>query len=292
MKHLKYLAGTSLLSLACIGLFVACGDTEGESCLLDTDCVAPDVCEAEVCTATCTADSDCLVGEVCGARQNGDGTVCVPDNDPANNPTSCADETDPNAFCEAQAGANAFCDTTTGECVGGANNVPNSYYVIQVADTTTVPEACGDVNDPGSDIQGIELLDSGGNSLGWGNLVAEAVDLEGNDEANYEVIGGTAPALDGDGCVDTFSGNVLALGCGGWVAVEFLDGSGAPVALENDQTIFVYEYGGVCSTGTTDDTWNAFLCTDTAAISDGNDASCATLLGDGSGVGSLTVTLP
>jgi hypothetical protein len=292
MKHLKYLAGSSLLSLACIGLFIACGDSEGESCLLDTDCVAPDVCEGEVCVLTCTTDEDCLEGEVCGARQNGTGTVCVVDTSGnANTGTGCADDADPNGFCEAQLGAGAFCDTTTNMCVGGANNVTDPVFVVQVQDVTTASEACDGVSDPGSDIQGIELQDDQGNSLGWGSIVNEAVALDGNEETNFDILDGTPPALDADGCVDSFSGNVLSLGCTGWVAVEFLDDGGSPVALAAGQTVFVYEYGGVCSTGTTDDEWTVSTCSDTAGISGGDDSSCTNVLGTGAGVGSVGVTL-
>jgi hypothetical protein len=290
MKHLKYLVGTSLVSLACIGLFVACGDDgEGDACLLDSDCVAGEVCEAEVCVATCTTDEECGIGEICGDRQNGDGMVCVPDTGAnANTATGCADQADPNAYCEMQLGAGAFCDTVNDECVLEGED---PVYVVQVSDVTTDTDACDNVSDPGSDIQGIELQDNMGNSLGWGNLVAEGIITEGNEELNYDVVSGTPPALDADGCVDTFSGNVLSLGCTGFVAVEFLDDGGNVVPLADGQTIFVYEYGGVCSTGTTDDEWTVYSCDDTAGVMGGDVSSCTNTLGSGAGVGSVGVTL-
>ncbi len=284
MKALKNLIALALVSTASVGLLVACTeDEEPPSCLLDSECGENEVCEAELCVATCASDEDCAADEVCGARMNGEGTVCqaAPDE------TSCADEADPNAYCEGELGAGAICDDA-GECVLPAAEV----YAVQITDVTTATDACEGVNDPGSDIQGVELLDAGGNSLGWGALIGDGVITEGNDEANYTVIDGTAPTLDGDGCVDTFSGNVLSLGCGGSIGVEFRDDAGTPIPLETGQTIAVYEYGGACSTGTTEDEWTVASCSDLEQVKSDIFDSCSNVLGEtGSGVGTVGVTL-
>jgi hypothetical protein len=284
MKNLKNVVGVAFVTAASIGLMVACGgDDDPVDCLLDSECADGEVCEAELCVATCDTDGDCSAGEVCGDRTNGDGTVCVA----APDDTSCADEADPAAFCEAELGAGAICDTVSGDCQLLADPV----YIAEIADVTTDTAACEGVADPGSDIQGIELQDAMGNSLGWGSIVNEAVVLEGNDEANFAIIDGTAPGLDNEGCVDSFSGNVLALGCTGSIYVEFLDDAGAPVALVDGQTIAVYEYGGGCSTGTTDDEWTVATCDDTVAVNDGTFDSCSNILGTGAGVGTVEVAL-
>lgn len=292
MKHLKYLAGSSLLSLACIGLFIACGDDVGtDSCVLDTDCVAPEVCEGEICVPTCTTNEDCGIGEECTPRVNGTGSVCTVASANTNNSTTdCSAQEDPNAFCEAQAGAGAFCDTASGECVGDNNGGTDPVYAIQISDVTTVSDACEGSSDPGSDIQGVELQDSTGNSLAWGNLIANGVETDGNTQLNFGVVEGEPPSLDGSGCVESFDGNVLALGCLGYIGVEFNDDMGNPIALEEGQTIFVYEYGGVCSTGTTDDEFTVYTCDDYNAVSGGDVGSCTNTLGTGSGVASFGVT--
>lgn len=257
-------------------------------CLLDTDCVAPDVCEGTICVATCTVDADCAVGEVCESRTNGSGTICR-EGDANVEPEGCSGESDPNAFCEAQLGAGAFCDTATGGCVGDVG-LTDSYYVVQIQDVTAGADLC-ESQDPGSDIQGVELVDSGGNSLGWGSIVAENVILTGNDETNFGVVDGTPRSLDADGCVDSFTGNVLSLGCNGWIAVEFLDNFDNPVVLEDGQYVFVYEYGGTCSSGTTDDEFTFSICSDTSGILGGDDSSCTNVLGSGRGVTSFEIVL-
>lgn len=257
------------------------------TCLLDTDCVAGEVCELEACVATCTSDADCLADELCRPRVNGQGTTCQVGN--SNNASlGCDAQRDPNAFCEALAGVGAFCDTASGDCVG---DTEPSIFIAQIQDVTSRTDLCEGTNDPGSDIQGVELLDEFGNSIGWGSLVAENVVLDGNIQANFEVIDGTPPALDGDGCVDSFSGNVLALGCVGSIAVEFLDESANPVALQDGFSISVYEYGEVCSTGVEGDEYTVSTCSDTAGARNGDEGSCSNVLGSGEGLSTFTVNL-
>jgi hypothetical protein len=259
-----------------------------EECLLDVDCLAAEVCEAGVCVPSCQLDDDCAFGEACEVRLNGPGSICVPA--PVNNvfPGECTAQPDPIAFCEAQFGEGSFCDTASGDCVTVEEPLA---FVVQIQDITVTFDSCDAVPDPGSDIQGIELLSSVGESLGWGSIVAEGVLLDGNDEANFGILDGTPSDLDVDGCVDSFAGNVLSLGCTGWIAVEFIDASGNPVPLEQDQIILVYEYGDVCSDMADDDEYAVSICSDTAGIAGGDDSSCTNVLGTGFGVSSLDVLL-
>jgi hypothetical protein len=56
--------------------------------------------------------------------------------------------------------------------------------------------------------------------------------------------------------------------------------------------IEVFEFGGICSTGTTVDEYDVFLCTDTAAVLNNEDTSSCTIdLGGSSGQQTFTVTL-
>ena len=169
----------------------------------------------------------------------------------------------------------------------GNNGMPALQYIVQIADTSSGDEACG-VTDPGSDIAGVELQSETGDSLGWGEIVWDELGPEANDYADTGIIDGQPADVGADDCPSDFNDTtVVALGCGGWILVEFKDSAGQPVGLDATagQQIRVYEYGGVCSTGSTDDTYDVSICTDTMAARGGEAGSCTeTIVSGGSGV--------
>lgn len=258
MNGLKRLMAVMLVGGAGFGLFVACGGNNepGESCVLDSDCGADQACEGQVCVPTCATAADCLAGEVCEAGVNTALTVCRADNT-SNNTT----------------GNNTTANNTT------VNNVPTVYYNVRIQSTTT--GAGCEVTDPGPDIFGVGLEDSTGNVLGYGIVDWDSIQYDNNDNTDLGVIDGNGPDLGADYCPDMFDGNVVALGCatdasGSWIIVSFVDSGSQPVALDAtaDQVIRVYEWGGQCTTGSTDDTYNVDICTDTMAAKSGDDSSC------------------
>ena len=161
-------------------------------------------------------------------------------------------------------------------------------YIAKVESTTTAVDGCA-VEDPGPDIFGVGLEDGLGEQLGWGSVVWEEIQTDANSHADTSILDGTPLDLAADACPDMFDGNVVALGCeetGNWLALEFLDAESNRVPLDatQDQWIRVYEWGGQCTTGSLDDTYTLTLCTDTAAITAGDDESCTIqLVVDGAG---------
>lgn len=303
---------TTRLALSSSLLFFACGDVEPKPkelppnlstnntstnnqgtnnvftfCVLDVDCVAGEVCENEVCTPTCETDEDCGAGEFCETRINGPGMYCE-FGEPANNVLTpgCVNQDSPDEYCESMLGSGATCDTATDECV----QPEPAIFAVQIADVTTATSAC-DTSSPGSDIYAVELRDDQGNTLGWGSLVAENVIITGNLELAFESLDGIAPTLDGDGCVDRLSGNVLSLGCTGSIAVDFLDAAANPVPLETGQTVTVYEYGATCSADTTTDEFTVFTCSNIAAVRDGDTSDCTNRIGTGTGIQTFQIFL-
>lgn len=270
MNALKRLLAVMLVGGAGFGLFVACGGEE-TSCTFDADCADGEACEGTVCVPTCTTDDDCLDGEECGEGVNTEQNVCKVSGD-SNNTNN-----------------NGTTNNTTS--TNNGTTPATLYYTVAITSTTTEAAACGDVSDPGPDIFGVGLEDTQGNPLGWGVIDYDGIQFDGNDEVDTGVIDGNAPEVGADGCPDTFAGNVVALGCegsdeGSYIVVSFVGADGNPVALDATagQAIRVYEYGGVCSTGSTDDTYNLDICTDTDASKGGDISSCTiSLLIDAAG---------
>jgi hypothetical protein len=163
----------------------------------------------------------------------------------------------------------------------------DAVFYAQIFDVSDSQLSC-ETSDPGSDIQGIELQDAQGNTLGWGNLVWDGVEVVDNEQYNLGIIDGAPADLNLDGCGDSFPGNVLSLGCFGWIAVEFLDDNGLPTPIETGHSIVTYEYGAQCVTGGASDEYSVALCDD-PRVTNGDDSSCTNFLGTASGLSSLTV---
>ncbi len=240
--------------------------TPDNSCMVDEDCTGDEVCFSTECLPLCTSRADCERSELCLPRLDGDGSVCQP--------TECIDD----APCIEFYGNGALC-ADDGFCRAPAERPDAGIQRFKLEDNTVVVEAC-DSSDPGADISGVQLVDANGNSRGWADLVSEMAQTAGNGEYNPGIINGEEPALDFDGCPDIFSGNVFSLGCRGSFIFEFVDAAGEPIQVQVGDEIFVYEYGGTCSTGTTDDAFNLYACI---------GGSCDTFLGSGTGVDSFVV---
>ena len=268
MENTKRFLGILIVALASTALFVACSDDE--SCLADSDCAdAADVCEGDICVQGCAIGSgECAEGEECVARASGDGGYCAAGGD--NNTTNNVNNTTPTN--------------------NGTTPVGTQGYIVQILDTSSGDESCGaTVNDPGSDIVFVSLEDSTGNVLGYGSLVTDGITGDPNNFADGFNLDGTAPSFTGD-CPEFNADNVTALGCGGFVAVEFWDTSGNPVMYETGMDIRVFEFGGLCSTGSVTDEYDVILCSDTDAVKNNDDiSSCTNTLAGGSGETTFTI---
>lgn len=259
-----------------VGLNAGVGDAgtdAADGCDIDGDCPTGTVCDQEIreCVPSCDTSENCAEPDVCIPRPEAAGNICK----------SVPCEGDgPDETCEALLGTGSTCESGFCSPAPGGTEVVTT---IQVIDVTNDTAACG-VGDPGADMQGIELQDIDGNTLAWGTIIGNAVETTGNDEVNLDVIDGTTPNLDENGCVDSFSGNVLSLGCTGWIGVEFLDAQGGPIPLENDQTVVVYEFGAECSTGSSADAYTVAVCDDSEQVAAGVDDSCTNTLGTSSGI--------
>lgn len=272
---------------------LACGSTTGggEPCDDDSQCSAGFVCDQGVneCIETCSSDLECSTGEKCLPRQgtsSGDKTCQIDDSvdNNMNNPNSCTTVDDcPNSddyICNDQ----SMCEEI-------GINVP-SEFVVLIEDTTT-GVGCTK-SDPGSDFAFARVVGSNGDVLGFGQQIFIQItpsDKTNNYQNYSSLFDGTPPDLDGsEQCPNGGfkEGNVVAVGCFGYVLTQFVTTNGEPIALESGMKIEVGEYGAQCN-GSTDDSYRVSVCSDTAGAKGADIASCDRTIGSASGFGSFSL---
>lgn len=268
------------------------GDCDGQACL-----ERPDTGDEMICQALdedfCDEDSDCDEDfERCEDNPTdpeGD-DVCV--EMPIGQSCTSQDE------CPR---ADEFCNTEAEECVQG--DLP-SYTTVLIQDETegfgTHPDGndrCEDstfgYDTAGAKIMYVELTDSStGDIIAYGSFVDFEIAGDTFFGEVHEILNGNAPAYDGQ-CpdVEEFEGqntnftdsNVVALGCGGWVTVQFFD-NGSPIELNNNHTIWVGEYGPSCDDTDTfqrgNDFYDVYICGDSSQSSTDLDTCDIRLSGE------------
>jgi len=177
---------------------------------------------------------------------------------------------------------NSTTNTTNNSTNNTTNNTTNNSTNNSTNNTTnnSTNTATGD---PGSDIVYVSLEADTGDYLGFGMLAYDGIDSTDNGYDLGSNLDGTQPDF-ADVCPEFLETNVTALGCGGIIAVRFLDTAGDPVAIEDNMQIRVFEFGQQCPSGSDADDYSVSLCTDAdAVINDSNLASCTVSVGAGSG---------
>lgn len=264
-------------------------DCNGDFCLERPDGGAEMTCQS-LGQDPCDDDSDCDPGvETCEDNPIGDDPAMVCVEMPRGQ--SCDNQEDCPRFDE-------FCDTGAGECKEGEHE---PYVTILIQDET---DEFGDVDDEGNnrcddktlghETAGAKLMYVELTNRDTGDLIAHGtyVDFMIGDNAFFgdvtEVLDGNAPPYSGE-CPDvesdvehqeggTFDTNfteqhIVALGCGGWVTLQFRD-NGDTIELTEDHTIWVGEFGPSCvadpgehDSQTGDDAFDVYLCKDASRSS-------------------------
>lgn len=310
MKKFQKWMGILLVGFAASSLFVACGDEEEATCLVDSDCYDEELCNQDTgfCALNCTDDAGVCAGdEVCAPRGTEAGSICVFEGGTTPECTIDADCTGEGETCS---DAGVCVGGTTPECTTAedcpiegdvcVNEVCESpaapYFFAELLDTTTDEGACASTN-PGSDIFGIMLTKAADNSVAYGRAVnGESKDRSGgeiNERGDFDfVLDGTAPSLN-DVCPESFDAT-FSMGCGGVVLVEFLDENGGLVEIETGDLITPMEWGGTCPTGDDLDTWKVSVCDNTVSRNtlEGDYTACQGISqGEGLGISDVTVSL-
>lgn len=292
MRQKYWYLGSICTVAMTVASILACGGDPSlqEECVLDDDC-SFGVCDTETgfCVETCQSDSECPRGEICDVRPNAPGTtdkVCQadPNNNNNNNNNQCQDNEDCNA---GEACVNGSCVPTTPQ--------EEIYRYIMIEDTSSGSNSCesrtaNGLKDAGSDIFAVELLDSQGQVIGYG----EAIDYKQGsgevDTTDFGIFDGNPRNVDQRQCPAATPDNssfrvdsVVSLGCGGYLLLSFKGANGRPVNLANGMEIFVGEYAPICNknggSSTGSDRYTVNVCTDTESAANQDVRSCTRRLG-------------
>ena len=214
----------------------------------------------------CTEDDECRRDERCLSG-------FVPSERVCRQPRTCEEAEDIDVFCREQQGAQAadyWCDLQ--DPAGPVCAEEPSYSWILIQDVSAGVQAC-DTSLPGTDLLGVKLVDNAGNLLGWGAAGPEGIvgstsfDPMGNlyQDAGARLNGQANGFGPGQQCPDpgVLLGDLmpepLALGCLGWILIEFHDTNGTPIRIRRGSRIEVLEYGVNCG-GAGADLYDVYTC--------------------------------
>lgn len=212
-------------------------------CTLDGDCDQGQACEVSECVPVCGSDADCGSAEVCLPGLTTERRVCQVTDDQ---------------------------DTV---------NVESRYALVR---DSTDGAGC-ETTDPGSDLAFVVLEDLDGDVAGWGRAVKAGLGEEANDFSSYDHLDGDRPDWGADSCPEFRDSTIVSLGCGGYVAIEFVDENGEDVqARSGVQQIRLGEHGAQCDDGDDLDRYEVLLCPG-AEQPDDVPEMCAVSVGVGQG---------
>ncbi len=183
-------------------------------------------------------------------------------------------------------GAPDVADAAGGADVGDMAVGGETLTIARIVDKSG--DECGmfepeQTRDPGADIFAVSLETESGEPIAWGRIVyGDAIIGEENDFGSSAMLDGSPLQLEPDrNCPDPLEdGNMLSLGCGGWIAVEFVDETGATVDLTvaSRNRIRVYEAGNQCEVDSSSDRYDLAVCTNPMTVIEGDPGSCGILL--------------
>ncbi len=261
-------------------------------------------CGGSDCVDSCVGNFDCEPGLTCQSFQNGEVNICAePPKEPSNNgvqtnngETTPKNQTTKNNTIQTNNGTvqtNNGTGTTNNGTVAtnnGTTTAPLVSYTHFLLRDQTVGRGCTAISnagpDPGSDIMWISFLNGNGQTLGYATAVTADDGAPDNGHDNPNILNGAAPATNGVGCTTAFNPTtVYSMGCNGTLVFSFSQN-----VTEGLHTVVVGEYGSTCS-GSADDSYQLFACTDPLGARAGNLSSCNIQIG-GNGEGIASFPLP
>lgn len=265
---------------------------EQADCGLDQDCkpVEERDDDAQICKEVefefCDEDDDCGVDQTCEPHPFDEDESDVCEDVPMG--LDC----DENEDCR----SDEFCDSTQDpqddDFLGTCNDIDDlAFYTVLIQDETrefgqersSGAAACDDstfgYETAGAKLMYVELVDGEDNVISYGQLV----DFEVGDNADFgfpfDIFTGDAPPYSGTcpddqtfnraGSNDTVTSNlhedaVFAMGCDGWLGLQFRDEDDNLIPLDDSMAVNVGEFGPSCNdvAQTGDDAFDIYLCHD------------------------------
>ncbi|MEM1348767.1 MAG: hypothetical protein AAGI01_09445 [Myxococcota bacterium] len=258
---------------------------EGALCLFDAQC-AGGVCVDNFCVRSCVARADCEeTNQDCVDRGQGSPVKICVDVEPEN----CLEqgELDPDEYCAQLAGAPAVCDVETEQCVAQEPSF-DSGTILLVVDVSD--RGCEDALEPGADISWVQLTREEGLAFGAALLYLPAPEVPGGMDSlrDTTILDGRAISSDENFCrTDPISGEVLgltrrgavSLGCGGVIALAFVDAEGETAAFERGDRLIIGETGSMCEDGALDgERVEVYACRDPELVALAGDISSCDIL--------------
>lgn len=212
-------------------------------CTIDADCDQGFACELSECVLQCNSDDECAEDEVCLRGLTTQRRVCGIDDG------------------------------------NSSSGIETSYALIR---DTTEGDGCA-TGEPGADIAFVLIEDLDGGIVAWGRVLDGELGEEESDYTSWAHLNGARPADGADSCPALDENSVVALGCSGYLVVEFVDTNGAPVtARSGEHLLRVGEYGAQCDGGTDSDRYEVLSCPGVENMDD-LPQSCTVSVGVGTG---------
>lgn len=198
--------------------------------------------------AECTLDADCDQGMACELSECV--AVCVTD-------AECGDE---------EACVKGL--TTQRRICAPANTTSVRTDFVVIRDRST--DASCQAPAPGTQLAFVLAEDADGELLAWGRVVRDDVATTDNDWADVSRLDGARPTYGADSCAQD---EILALGCGGAVALQFFAADGAspdpPLELRSgEHKLRIGASGMQCDGGRDTDRYEVFLCPEVKNVDD------------------------
>lgn len=210
-------------------------------CTVDADCDQGKACEVAECVPVCATNGDCADDEVCVKGLTTERRVCSEQ------------------------------DAIMGD--------PLRSTFVLVRDRTD-DDGCLPPQ-PGADLAFVLVESLDGEIVGWGRVVEDALDTDQNSFASWAHLDGTRPENGADSCPPFDDQHVVALGCGGALALDFVDADLQQVELRGGQhRLRVGELGEQCGEVLVD-RYEVLLCPD--ASRDELPLGCSVSIGVGQG---------
>ncbi|MFU8806208.1 MAG: hypothetical protein ACNA8W_20520 [Bradymonadaceae bacterium] len=266
MSEMKGWFRNSGWALICSVIFfsISCGDSAA-TCTFDSDCFGDQLCVESHCTNVCASDEDCQSFQSCQAflrPEDSDPVQVCMGEEPLHNNEQCTDHGD----CRLILGDEAAICGVGQRCVIPLPGEETRHYGFLIRDKSTPAEPGEPEGEEPEPWLGLELLDvfvedAQGVVIGFGTTLSY---FPARNLGILPHLDASRPGLIDDGqCVADIeiAPRTPLGGQDGYYLIGFIDGAGAPLALDETMRAVVLAAGPGCGyEGSATIEYDAFFC--------------------------------